>query len=177
LNEPLELFELLFVSNPFTLWHFHIPGLGDLVDQAVSSFVDEKFELRIVGQPKEPLCPRYLPPERPVFFVGYQFVEFDWIKRPSCSIDETRYVVFNSFRDILGLVSFSHPPLADLRLLKVEPFLEDLIQIDLRVLAEDDLRVRVNALNIAKDIISLLLANKIDLVNDHQVSNFELIKH
>lgn len=92
--------------------------------------MDEELEFRVVSQPEESFCSSDLPPERPIFLVSNQSVELDRIKRSPYSVNEAGYIVLDSFRDILSLISLGHPPLADLSLLEVEPLLKDLIEIN-----------------------------------------------
>ncbi len=89
--------------------------------------MDEEFEFRIVGKPKESFCPSNLTPERPIFLISNQLMELDGIKGPPHSINEARNIVLDSFRNILSFISLGYPSLTDLCFLKIESLLEDLI--------------------------------------------------
>lgn len=104
-------------------------------------------------------------------------MEFLRIEGPPLAINEARYVVLDGFRDIFSGVLLSDPPLAYFCLLKIEAFLEDQLQIDVRIGRLKDFGLRVDPLDIGVYSSFLLLADEVSFVYNDQISDLELVQH
>lgn len=174
-DELREPFEFLLVVYPFIFGHLDIPWLLNGVDYSHACFVHQKFVARVVSEPEEALSTSYLLPERPVFLLGDECVEFLRIKRPALTIDKAGDVVFDGFGDILGRVLLGDPPLAYFCLFQIEPFFEDQLKVDVRKSSLKDVGLRVDPFDIGVYSSLLFLADQVSFIYNDQISYLQLI--
>lgn len=99
------------------------------------------------------------------------------VERSSAPIDETRYIVLDCFWDVLSLVSLGYPLRIDFCLCDIESFLENLIQINLWELTCQNLWLWAQSKDILLNFLQSLRGNKISLIDNHKICNFQLIYH
>lgn len=176
-NELGKGFHLALIRNPLALGHFHVPGLFDGVKDTSTRLLDEELIAGVVGQPEEPLGSGDFLPKRPIFLLSDEGVEFFRIERSPLPVDEAGNVIFNSFRDVFEVVFLSNPTLRYFSLFKVETPLEDFVEAYLGETGFEDVRPRVDSLQISLHGLLLLIRDQIYLIYYHHICNLELIQH